>query len=520
MIVWPFIVMTLGLTVGLGYLISTIERQNVMQNWASRRCQLPIMAAASYFKPENDTRSPGQFSRDNFSFCVDELVKNVTSEVLSPLMTVFGKQGYIVNGIIDVLNAIRYIIKTIYDQFMSFITDFFMKYQAIANQARTTMLHLKAAFQRANTVVLSFVFMGLSIIKGITNSVDFIIKVTLIIMGIMIAIIIILFFILFPFIPLILSVIAAIVAVATGAVAGQAAGYRSGFCFSPNTTIIMKNGTYKSIKDIQIGDELHNGSVVESVLKMSGKNVPLWIIEGIYVSGTHLVENEKVSDTWNSVETDIRSKKTHYTEGYLYCLNTTNHIIPVLGHLGKKIQFRDWEEIREYDIQTHYQWNYNILEFLNKHTPNIHWLHYVDINSSYPSLSPVVRICTPDGQKAISEIKIGDYVLDEFELPTEVLGVIETITEVPNNNTIYWSSNMLYKLTETNVWARQGLHIKDIVTKRGYNIITESGTFLAQNADQENTLIAYRDFTEVGHRNIEQINICVEHKLRIPQSSQ
>jgi hypothetical protein len=522
MVIWPFILMTLGLTIGLGFVISKMEKEAVMRNWAQRRCELPIMTAASFFKPQDDPRTSSEFAKDNFSFCMDQLVKEITSDILSPLMDVFSKHGTLANILGTVLNDIRFVVKVIYDQFMSFISEFLAKYENVAQQVRTVTLHLKQAFQRTNAIILSVVFMGLSVIKGIMNSVDFIIKVVLIICGIMIAIIIILFFILFPFMPIIIGVLAAIIAVAVGSIAGEASSYKSGFCFAPDTMIEMSDGSTKPIQQIQIGDKLANNTNVESVLKMSGKGVPLWRINNIFVSGSHLIESAHVPDSWHPVSMDIRAKKTSYTEGYIYCLNTSTHIIPVKDIENKIIQFRDWEEIRENDEQGQYIWNYNILSKLNEKSRSTKWTDSVQYGKYYPACCPQIKVVTKNGYVQICELSIGDKIIDQNGNETEVLGIIQTITECPIFQNDNWYTSMIEKhdINQTNkVWIRQKDYTEHTQKTIGYNLITNEGTFMIFDPHIQTDKHIFRDFTEIGHMYIEDTNICVENRLRLPTSS-
>ena len=87
-----------------------------------------------------------------------------------------------------------------------------------------------------------------------------------------------------------------------------------GKCFYPSTSVKLQNGIIKSMKDIDLGDILEDGSIVESVMKIDNKRepVPLYVIndagvngESIYVTGSHLVFDKatnkfiKVITSWN-----------------------------------------------------------------------------------------------------------------------------------------------------------------------------------------------------------------------------
>ena len=120
-----------------------------------------------------------------------------------------------------------------------------------------------------------------------------------------------------------------------------------GKCFHPNTHIKLLNGTIKSIKDVDLGDILEDGSIVESVMKIDNKHkpIPLYLIknagvnkEDIYVTGSHLVLN---NDTKQFIKTEdyfkaqLSDKKTEWFS----CLITSDHKIQIGNEM-----FWDWED--------------------------------------------------------------------------------------------------------------------------------------------------------------------------------
>lgn len=120
-----------------------------------------------------------------------------------------------------------------------------------------------------------------------------------------------------------------------------------GKCFYPETSVKLKNGTVKAMKDIDLGDILENGSIVESVMKIDNKKnpIPLYVIKGagvnkedIYVTGSHLVLN---NDTKQFIKTEdyfkahLSDKKTEWFS----CLITSDHKIQIADET-----FWDWED--------------------------------------------------------------------------------------------------------------------------------------------------------------------------------
>lgn len=120
-----------------------------------------------------------------------------------------------------------------------------------------------------------------------------------------------------------------------------------GKCFNPKTLIRLNNGKIIYIKDVNLGDVLDDGSIVEATMKIDNKREPnkLYKIkkdgiygEPIYVTGTHLIyDNDKgdfiqVKDYEGAILTDFETD-------YLSCLITDTHRIKIGNEL-----FWDWED--------------------------------------------------------------------------------------------------------------------------------------------------------------------------------
>lgn len=113
-----------------------------------------------------------------------------------------------------------------------------------------------------------------------------------------------------------------------------------GKCFHPYTYIKLKNGTFKYMKDIDLGDVLEDDSIVESVLKIDNRRErqPFYSIGDILVTGSHLVYDKSKND-FVKVENYINATKTNIVSDSFSCLITDTHRIPI----GNEI-FWDWED--------------------------------------------------------------------------------------------------------------------------------------------------------------------------------
>ena len=120
-----------------------------------------------------------------------------------------------------------------------------------------------------------------------------------------------------------------------------------GKCFYPETSIKLLNGNIKAIKDIDLGDVLEDGSIVESVMKIDNKreNIPLYVIEkegvnseDIYVTGSHLVFDTQ-SNKFIKVENYKKATLSNLKTDWFSCLITSRNKILI----GNEV-FWDWED--------------------------------------------------------------------------------------------------------------------------------------------------------------------------------
>jgi hypothetical protein len=120
-----------------------------------------------------------------------------------------------------------------------------------------------------------------------------------------------------------------------------------GKCFHPETKIKLKNGTIKSLKDVDLGDILENGAIVDSTLKIDSKrdHEPLYCIKGmgvdgedVYVTGSHLIFDKK-THTFIQVNNYTGAQLTDAESDYFSCLITSDHTIKI-----GSIVFWDWED--------------------------------------------------------------------------------------------------------------------------------------------------------------------------------
>jgi hypothetical protein len=120
-----------------------------------------------------------------------------------------------------------------------------------------------------------------------------------------------------------------------------------GKCFHPDTSVRLKSGQVVFMKDLNLGDVLENGSVVESTMRINNKTNPeqLYVLNGagvngddIHVTGSHLIYCNK-SQTFIPVSKLINAEISNRQTDWFSCLITSDHRI----HIGTEV-FWDWED--------------------------------------------------------------------------------------------------------------------------------------------------------------------------------
>ena len=108
-------------------------------------------------------------------------------------------------------------------------------------------------------------------------------------------------------------------------------------CFAPETPVKLINGQSVYMKDLNLGDVLANGSIVNATMQIRNEDDPYYKLPGdIFVTGSHYVED---SGTFIRVSKCSKSIPTTRVDKTVYCLVTSDHRIPVGDYV-----FWDWED--------------------------------------------------------------------------------------------------------------------------------------------------------------------------------
>jgi len=263
--------------------------QEIKDNWPLYRCNPMYMPLSDNIEQD-------------FTYCVQNMQGNFMGYLLEPLTFITGSLSNMMGGFMNDINNVRYMFSNI----RGYISNIFQSIFGV-------FLNLVIAFQR--------IIIGIKDIFGKTT-------------GVLVSL---------------LYILDGSIKTMTSAWNGPSGMLvRSlGKCFHPDTNIKLKNGNIVKIKDIDLGDVLENGSIVQATMKIDNTDIEtyedLYVIKGhgvnnedILVTGSHLIYNDGifiiVKDYKDAVKSDIKTN-------VLSCLITSDHKIQI----GSKI-FWDWED--------------------------------------------------------------------------------------------------------------------------------------------------------------------------------
>jgi hypothetical protein len=389
------ITVTIALVLGLGASFSFAFRTDIAANWEAKRCEPGVVPIAGVFKPTTDPRTRVEFAAANARHCEGIYVKEALRAAAAAPRELMEASSDVAGLAEDAADAVGDLFVNLWNFCYSAYSSFQDRMKGAAKLFHNFMIQLHSITERLQGAVLSIVFGLMSLIVAYLSSVQLILIVAIVIIGILIALQIILFFVLLPISGLIISMTAlvavVVVSVATAIAAATVAEmFTPGVCFAAGTPVLLVDGTTtKPIEAVRNGDVVAGGGVVTAVHHFRSSDT-LYDLRGVQVTGDHLVvmgdsshyrlapvrehpEARAVTDDWLGRPRD------------LWCLTTSSRRIPVrsdsdsgLGHGSDSnsnsnsdtVWFADWEEIDEDDDASLAAWYSAVWRELNGPGPS------------------------------------------------------------------------------------------------------------------------------------------------------
>jgi hypothetical protein len=284
-----FIYVNLAFAIYVGAIFYYSQVAQIKAQWPLYRCNPMYMPLADNME-------------ENFVYCVQSMQTNFMGHLLQPLTFITSSLGGVLGGFVGEINDIR----AMFDKIRTFISDTIQSIFGV-------FLNLVIEFQR--------ITMGIKDLIGKT-----------------------------------IGVMVSLMYIMDGSIKTMNSTWNGppgqlvrtlGKCFHPGTNVQLQNGNIKAMKDIDLGDILEDGAIVESVMKIDNTRdrAPLYIIRNggvrsadIYVTGSHLVYDDTIKN-FIKVENYSKAEIAVLEADWFSCLITSNHRIKI----GQQL-FWDWED--------------------------------------------------------------------------------------------------------------------------------------------------------------------------------
>jgi len=332
----------------------------VKQDWVNQRCNPKVIPFAGWInKPEDDGKTPLEFTSENFQFCTQSILTNMMGTVLSPFNALLGQ----LTAVFTDLNAAT-------DQSRGIMSKLRENIGEITQNIMNRILGVMIPMQR---MLMAFMLGSYYTLQSLMGAIlEMIIKMLVSLAVVIVGLWIVPFTwpaaaastVVFLSISIPLSIIALFM---TEVLHIHSAGMpKLHSCFDRDTPIQMQDGKFQPIHLVKTGDILFRGETVTATMRLlreSEKNSEdmYWIPtnkyspwrKGVIVSGTHPMQND-AETTWffQTPYSWVWAKDhpdavliTDYTEPIIHCFNTTSKLIHASGHI-----FSDWDELFDYRL--------------------------------------------------------------------------------------------------------------------------------------------------------------------------
>jgi hypothetical protein len=265
--------------------------KNIQENWPKYRCNPIMMPFAGSF---------GQDPMENFTFCIQNMQKNLMGYLLEPINYSLSSANSIGSEFMSSINNVRKMFAAVRDFITNIIKSVFGVFLNILIEIQKMIIGLKDTMGKTIGIATTMMFLMDGTVKTMQSAWN-----------------------------------------------GPPGQLTRALCFRPDTKLRLENGDIVNMKDINLGDILKNGSEVIAVLKINNKNKngtlrePLYKLpngesEPLYVTGNHLI---MINGKFGYVKNHPQAELCTIESDTLSCLITSDNKICI----GKYV-FWDYDD--------------------------------------------------------------------------------------------------------------------------------------------------------------------------------
>lgn len=351
-----FFIVTLIVIMTILYCKAMNNSQEIKDDWNNQRCDPSVIPFAGFINAPDGT-SATEFTSENFSHCVENVMNDSSKELLQPLNSVTEMITDLYTTLQDAINAIRGALAKLRQRIADIVVQIMGKVLNVMTPIQVMFIAFSDIMQKTQAVMATalYTILGIyySLQAGMGAAVEGIIKILIVMVGVIAALWVI------PFTMPVAAISTAIfltISIPTAiitSIVSKSLHIKSsgipGLCFDEDTEIKKRDGTMTKIKDVCVGDVLENDSTVTGTMCLSRCTErcteSMYNLNGIIVSGSHVV---KFCERWIKVcDHPYADLLLEYDDPYLYCMNTSEKTITIDG-----TTFTDWDEIYGESLRT------------------------------------------------------------------------------------------------------------------------------------------------------------------------
>uniref|UniRef100_A0A6C0AZ74 Vint domain-containing protein n=1 Tax=viral metagenome TaxID=1070528 RepID=A0A6C0AZ74_9ZZZZ len=424
------IILCILLFVAVSYIMVMRNIQPIKDDWPNQRCKPQVIPFAGLInKPPNMTIV--EFTGQNFQNCMQNILVGVTGEAVQPITYMTMAVTEVFQAIAATIQNIRIMLSSIRSSATNIATEIMGRLANIMVPIQQILISFKDSMEKVKGILTAGLYTSLGTYYALKAMLGAIVQFIVIILIVLAALIVSMWIVPFTWpvaasmtaifisisIPLaiIIAFMVDVLHIQTNlSIPGVPA--TPNVCFDPNTQLLMKDGTYKKISDIEVGDILDGNNTVTAKMKLNAnKQDEICVLKGTLVTPEHKV---LYNGSWIPV---CKHPDTifinHYTSPYLYCINTSSKKIQI-----DNMEYLDWDEI---DERAKYE-----LCGLNSE------FKVYDMHTLFDSgFCGSTRLFMNDGSTVfIKDIQVGDIL----ENSIQVIGVVEIDNCKKTNNLFHF----------------------------------------------------------------------------------
>lgn len=350
------------------YLYYLTNVESIRNNWLENRCKMYVIPFAGLINAPEGT-SVHEYTTQNFTFCVQNMVKKFTEILLLPIqfiistITIFFTQlAAAVDNLRDYINVLKQrmtnLVNEIYNRIVNVMIPFqiiFLKFTDIMGKMKGVLSSFMYSILGVYYTIKSTMGVILDFIIGILVTLTVLLAALITTYGVIAAtafinpaaavMLPILMTMIMVYVVLFLSISIPsliIVVFCMNYMNMQSKAFPSlPTCFDKKTDIKINDNTYIPIYNIKPGDVLEHNNQVESIMKcLMTTSQKIYYLDNDMVTSYHKVYYQKDDGKWIYVKDHPNSTEMiGYIPDYVFCMNTSKKTIPTCIN-----KYLDWDE--------------------------------------------------------------------------------------------------------------------------------------------------------------------------------